>query len=282
MTFRNASMYGTDHPAFSQSIMNLKNKTDSLFRFLIPIYLGFTSRSLFIDGRYWEKGQVFEELAKIFHFRKLKSLEISEGITSEELVYFISKLSASPKDVIKKGGPSKIMNEEEMPHITFEELDYYELLKGTGEEIKDIWVILLQEALETKNDQKILNLTESFEKVIKSFELEEIAESDELIETLSGFFSHLEKIEVEKLRACGKEFVQTIMRKKQSLTDTDGEKLRKITLKFKEKDLAATLWEEILTDDKFDALNFKIFSTLTGEEKRDGTAHFIANIFRKS
>lgn len=282
MAFRNASIYGVEHPAFSQSIMNLKSKTDSLIRFMIPIYIGFTSRTLFIDGRHWEKGQVFEELAKIFHFRKLKSIEISEGITSEELIYFISKLSISPKDVIKKGGPSKIMNKEDLPHIAFDELDYYELLKGTGEEIKDIWIILLQEALETKNDQRILNLTESFEKVIKSFELEEIVESGELIETLSGFFSHLEKIEAEQLRECAKEFVQMIMRKKQSLSDSDGEKLRKITRPFKEKDLAATFWEEILTDDKFDALNFKIFSTLTGEEKQDGTAHFIANIFRKS
>jgi hypothetical protein len=282
MSFRNASIYGTEHPAFTQSITSLKKKTDSLFRFFVPIQLGFTSRSLFIDERFWEKGQVFEELAKIFHFRKFKSLEISEGITQEELVYFISKLSVSPKELIKKGGPIKMMNKEELPHIAFKELDYYELLKGTGEEIRDIWVILLQEALETKNDEKILNLTESFEKVIKSFSLEEIVESDELIEALSGFFSHLDKIGAEQLRECAKEFMQTIMRKKQSLSDSDGEKLRKITRKFREKDLAATLWEEILTDDKFDALNFQIFSTLTGEEKKDGTAHYIASIFRKS
>ncbi len=282
MSIRNASIYGIEHPAFSQSIVNLKNKTDSLLQFITPIYLGFTSRSLFIDERYWEKGQIFEELAKIFHFRKLRSLEISEGITEEELIHFISKLSLSPKEIIKKGGPGKIMNAEELSHITFEELDYYELLKGTGEEIKDIWIILLQEALETKNNQKILNLTESFEKVIKSFEPEEIVESNELIEALTGFFSQLEKIDPEKLRVCAKEFIQTIMRKKQSLSDSEGEKLRKIAHNFKEKDLAATFWEEILTDDKFDALNFKTFSTLAGEEKQDGTAHFIASIFRKS
>ncbi len=282
MSFRNALMYGTDHPAFSQSISNLKNKTDSLFKFIIPIYIGFTSRSVFIDERNWEKGQLFEELAKIFHFRKLKSVEISEGITEEELIYLISRLAVSPKDIIKKGGPSKIMNEEELPHITFEELDYYELLKGTGEEIKDIWVILLQEALETKNDEKILNLTESFEKVIKSFELEEIVENEEMVEALSGFFSQLEKLDAKQLQKCAKEFAQMIMRKKQSLSDPEGEKLNKICQKFKEKDLAATIWEEILTDDKFDALNFKIFSTLAGEEKKEGTAHFIANIFRKN
>jgi len=51
---------------------------------------------------------------------------------------------------------------------------------------------------------------------------------------------------------------------------------------FKEKDLASTLWEEILTDENFDSLNFNIFSTLIQQDKQDGVAHFIANIFRKS
>ena len=282
ISFRNASIYGIEHPAFSKSIFDLKKKTDTLFKFLIPIYLGFTSRSLFIDEKYWEKGQLFEELAKIFHFRKLKSIEISEGITTDELVYFISKLAISPGDVIKKGGPSKIMAEEELPHITFEELDYSELLKGTGEEIKDIWLILLQEALDTQNDQKIMDLSESFEKVIKTFELEEIIESEETIDALSGFFSQLEKLDIQKFRECTKEFVQTILRKKQALSDNDSQKLRTITGKFKEKDLAATFWEEILTDDSFNSLNFDVFTTLVGKEKHEGTAHFIANIFRKS
>jgi len=281
-SFKNASMYGIEHPAFSESVSKLNEKINGLFGFIIPISLGFTSRSLFIDGRYWEKLQLFQEIASTFHFRKLKSIEIIEGVTISELVYFISKLSISSRDVIKRGGPNKILDKEELPHIAFEELDYYELLKGTGEEIKDIWVVLLQEALETQNNQKIRELADSFEKVIKAFETDDIVESGELIETLSEFFTHLENIDEKKYRECAKEFVQTMMRSKKSLSETDSRNLQKITSKLRGKDMAGTFWEEILTDDKFDSLNLNIFTSLIENEKHEGVAHFIANIFRRN
>ena len=275
-------MYGVEHPAFSESVNRLKEKSDKLFEFIIPISLGFTSRSLFIDGRYWEKLQLYQEIARIFHFRKLKSIEITEGVDISELVHFISKISTSPKDVIKNGGPNNLLDKEELPHISFEELDYSELLKGTGEEIKDIWVILLQEALETQNEEKIQELADSFEKVIKAFETEDIVESSELIETLTGFFAQLEKIDSKKYRECAKEFVQTMMRNKKSISEEGIQNLQKMASKFREKDMAATCWEEILTDDNFDSLNFNIFTKLVEKEKHEGVAHFIANIFRKN
>lgn len=282
ISFKNASMYGADHPAFSNSIVRLKQRIEILFKFFIPITIGFTSSSVYMDGRFWEKGQLFLELAKIFHFRKLKSLEIHEGITADELIYFITKLSISPRDVIKSGGPNKILKEEELQHLVFEELDYSELLKGEGEEIKEIWLVILQEALETKDDRKILELADTFEKVIKAYELEEITESEDMIEALSEFFSYLENLEPEKFQDCAKEFVRTIMRHRKILADPETDKLKKITQNFKEKDLASTMWEEILTDENFDSLNFNIFSTLIKQDKQDGVSHFIANIFRKS
>ncbi len=282
ISFKNASMYGADHPAFSNSIVRLKQRIEILFKFFIPITIGFTSSSVYMDGRFWEKGQLFLELAKIFHFRKLKSLEIHEGITADELIYFITKLSISPRDVIKSGGPNKILKEEELQHLVFEELDYSELLKGEGEEIKEIWLVILQEALETKDDRKILELADTFEKVIKAYELEEITESEDMIEALSEFFSYLENLEPEKFQDCAKEFVRTIMRQRKILADPETDKLKKITQNFKEKDLASTMWEEILTDENFDSLNFNIFSTLIKQDKQDGVSHFIANIFRKS
>lgn len=282
ISFKNASMYGVEHPAFSESVNRLKEKSDKMFEFIIPISIGFTSRSVFFDGASWEKLQLYQEIARIFHFRKLKRIEINEGVDISELVHFISKISTSPKDIIKNGGPNNLLDKEELPHITFEELDYSELLKGTGEEIKDIWVILLQEALETQNEEKIQELADSFEKVIKAFETEDIVESSELIETLSGFFTQLEKIDSKKYRECAKEFVQTMMRNRKSISEEGIKNLQKIASKFREKDMAATCWEEILTDDSFDSLNFNIFTKLVEKEKHEGVAHFIANIFRKN
>jgi hypothetical protein len=282
ISFKNASIYGADHPAFSNSIVRLKQRIEMLFKFLIPITIGFTSRSVYMDGRFWEKGQLFLELAKIFHFRKLKSIEIQEGITPDELVYFITRLSISPRDVIKNGGPNKILGEEELQHLIFEELDYSELLKGEGAEIKEIWLVILQEALENKDDKKILELADTFEKVIKAYEWEEILESEDVIDDMSEFFLYLEKLDPEKFQDCAKEFVRTIMRHKKIISDPEKEKLRKIAQNFQEKDFASTIWEEILTDDNFDALNFNIFSTLIQQNKQEGVSHFMSNIFRKS
>jgi hypothetical protein len=282
ISFKNASMYGTVHPAFSESVNKLKEKIDALFQFLIPISLGFTSRSLFIDERFWEKTQLCVEIARTFHFRKMKKIELNEGISIEELGYFISKLSVSPKDVIKMGGPNKILEKERIPHILFEELDYSELLKGTGEEIKDIWIILLQEALESRNNQKIQELSDSFEKVIKAFDTEEIIENEELIETLSEFFASLKNIDEKKSRECARDFLQTMLRSEKPLSESDCQNLQKITGKFSEKNLAGTFWEELLTNDSFDDLNFNTFTKLVGKDKNEGVLHFIANIFRKN
>lgn len=275
-------MYGAKHPAFSSSIARLMERIETLFRFFIPINVGFTSHSVYMDGRFWEKAQLFLELAKIFHFRKLKSIEIQEGITADELVYFITSLSISPRDVIKKGGPNKILEEEELQHLTFEELDYSELLKGEGAEIKEIWLVLLQEALETKDDKKMLELADTFEKVIKAYEWEEIIESDDVIEAMSEFFLYMENLEPEKFQDCAKEFMRTVIRHRKSLSDSEKGKLQKITQNFKEKDFATTVWEELLTDENFDSLNFNIFSTLIRKDKEQGVSHFMSNIYRKS
>jgi len=282
ISFKNASMYGIEHPAFSESASKLKEKSTKLFEFLIPISLGFTSDSLFIDGRYWERGRLYKEIAKIFHFRKLKKIEIMEGVTLNELVHLISKLSASSKDIIKSGGPINVLDKDILSHIFIEELDYSELLKGTGEEIKDIWMILLKEAIETKNKETIKELAASFEKVIKAFETEDIVENGELIENLNEFLGQLENIDTKKYRSCAKDFVQTLMRNRKSISEKGIQNLQKIAGRFREKDLAATFWEEILTDDGFDSLNFDIFSKLVEKDNHEAVSHFIANIFRKN
>jgi len=282
ISFKNASIYGVEHPAFSESTNKLKEKSSKLFEFLIPISLGFTSKSLYIDGRYWEKRQLYQEIAKIFHFRKLKKIEIMEGVTIDELVHFVATLSASPKDIIKNGGPNNLLDKEILAHIVFEELDYSDLLKGTGEEIKDIWVILLHEALETQNKEKIKELADSFEKVIKAFETEDIVENGEFIEILSEFLGQLENVDSKKYRECAKDFVQTMMRNRKTFSDKGIQNLQKIAGKFREKDLAATCWEEILTDDGFDSLNFEIFTKLVEKDKHEGVSHFMTNIFRKN
>ena len=72
------------------------------------------------------------------------------------------------------------------------------------------------------------------------------------------------------------------MRHKKIITDDEKEKLQKIAQSFKEKDFASTIWEEFLTDENFDALNFNIFSTLIQQNKQEGVSHYMSNIFRKS
>ena len=153
LAFKNAIMYKIDHPAFVHCVKDLKGRAEDVFMLISPLSVGFTPRSLFADGRFWEGEKTFRELGMLFHLRKIKSLEIRPGITIDELMRFSTKVTLPLSDFVKLGGAGEILKKEKILHISVEELDYKELLKGTGEEIKDIWPYLLQEAVD-ENDPR--------------------------------------------------------------------------------------------------------------------------------
>ena len=155
ISLKNYSIYDKNHPSYIKSIQILKTELDRLFNFFDrSIQIGFSPDTVFFQKEPLKNEKLYTEVAQICHLRKLKTLEIKPAVTSEELDLFLSKLFLPRQDIFKSGGIKKLVEKERISNIKIQELDYSQLLKGEGEERKDLWTYLLKEAAEEKNEQK--------------------------------------------------------------------------------------------------------------------------------
>ena len=281
LSLKNASIYTDEHPAFMKSVDVVKERIDTLLNYLSPIRIGITPDSLQVEDKYFNKDRIHEELAKIFHLHIIKSLEIQEGITPEELVAFIKKVYLSPQDVLKKGGFSQVLEEENITHIAVEELDYSQLLKGEGEETKDIWSYLLQEAIKKEDTQKISELADNFEKVAAHFKTEDLVENEPLKTNIDKFLIQLKNMDKDKFRKCSKELLKSVIRKRDISKEAKLDKIKKFFKELNSEDMASAILEEILSDDEFNVLSFQIFNDLTEKRKHKKIAESFARQFKK-
>lgn len=272
IALKNASFYHKEHPAFTKAVEDLKEKTDTLLNYISPVKIGFTPNAVFFDNKYWEEDKAFRELARIFHFRKVKNLEIKKGLTTKEWTSFIANFHLPPKEIYKEGGLTNILKEEKIYHLSVEELDYSQLLKGEGEEVKDVWTYLLGEAIEKQDTQQMEQVAESFEKIAGQLDPEDFAENEELNVNVNKLMEYMKKAQEDRFHSCAKVLVKAFMKNKKLAHESKVEKIRVIFADIGEEDFASALWEEIATDASFDALSFSIFSKLTERDKQNRIA----------
>jgi len=279
VAFKMASMYNPEHPAFKSSVNDLLAKLEALFTYLNPVSIGFSPHALLIDGRFWEGERTYMELAQLFHFRKIKRLEIRPGIPQAEIMRFASKIMLPVKLFIREGGAQAIVKNESCLHIAVETLDYAVLLHGEGEEIKDIWPYLLMEAVEEDDSAKYEELAGSFEKVVGKFNTEDLIQNEELHKNFAKFFSYLKETSEEKHRVAAKQLLKTIASARKTPTESKFENLKLLISDLSEADLASTLWEEIIGNEKFDSLSFSIFSRIVDKERHKKIATSLHALF---
>ena len=267
VAFKMASMYNADHPAFKSSVNDLMARLEALFVYVNPLSIGFSPHALLIDGRFWEGERTYMDLAQLFHFRKIKRLEIRPGLPHAEFMRFASKIMLPVKLFIKEGGAQAIIKRENIIHIAVDTLNYSVLLQGEGEEIKDIWPYLLMEAVEENDSEKLEELAGSFGKVVGKFNTEDLIQNEELHKNFAKFFHYLKETSEEKHRVASKQLLKTIVSARKTPTEAKFENLKLLISDLSEEDLASTLWEEILGNDKFDSLSFSIFSRLIDKER---------------
>ncbi len=282
VSLKNAAMYNQDHPAFQKTVKEVKEKMDFLFEYMSPIEISFSPHALLVENKFWDEEKMYQELGRTFHFRKVKKFKVSRGVTLSELVVFMSHISLTPRDIFKKGGIEVILRDENISHITVEELDYSQLLKGEGEEVKDVWAYLLQEAIEQEDRDKLMEVADSFEKVIKDFEPGEFLEDKEFSENFIRFFDYLKVNEEKNYRKCAKNLVKTIVKKKEDIRDEEKlNSIKAIITDLKEEDIATSLWDELIYDESFDSLSFSIFSKLIERDKHQKVATSLTEIFNQ-
>jgi hypothetical protein len=267
VAFKMASMYNPDHPAFKSSVNELMAKLEVVFVHISPLSIGFSPHALLIDNRFWEGERTYMDLAQLFHFRKIKRLEIRPGIPHAEFMRFASKIMLPVKLFIKEGGAQAIIKRENIIHIAVDTLDYSGLLQGEGEEIKDIWPYLLMEAVEEGDNDKLEELAGSFGKVVGKFNTEDLIQNEEMHKNFAKFFHYLKTTSEEKHRTAAKQLLKTIVSARKTPTESKFENLKLLISDLNEDDLASTLWEEIIGNDKFDSLSFSIFSRIIDKER---------------
>jgi hypothetical protein len=283
VSLKNAAMYNQEHPAFQKAVTAVKEKMDILFEYMSPIEISFSPHALLVEDKFWDEEKMYKELGRTFHFRKVKKFKVSRGVTLSELMVFMSHISLTPRDIFKKGGIEVILQDQNISHITVEELDYSQLLLGEGEEVKDVWSYLLQEAVEQNDKEKLMEVADSFEKVIKDFEPGEFLEDQEFSENFIRFFDYLKVNEEKNYRKCAKNLVKAVVRKKDDIRDDEKlENIKAIITELKEEDLATSLWDEIIYDENFDSLSFSIFSKLIERDKHKKVASSLSDLKKRS
>jgi hypothetical protein len=279
VAFKMASMYNPDHPAFKSSVNELMAKFEAVFVHISPLSIGFSPHALLIDNRFWEGERTYMDLAQLFHFRKIKRLEIRPGIPHAEFMRFASKIMLPVKSFIREGGAQAIIKKENILHISLDVLDYSQVLLGEGDEIKDIWPYLLMEAVEESDDMKLGQLAGSFEKVVGKFNTEDLIQNEELHKNFAKFFHYLKTTSEEKYRTCAKQLLRTVVAARKTPTESKFENLKLLVADLSEGDLASTLWEEIIGNDKFDTLSFSIFSRIVDKERHKKISTSLSALF---
>ncbi|HUW42670.1 MAG TPA: hypothetical protein VMW02_00375, partial [Thermoplasmata archaeon] len=279
VAFKMASMYNPEHPAFKSSVNELMAKLEAIFVYISPLSIGFAPHALLIDNRFWEGERTYIDLAQLFHFRKIRRLEIRPGIPHVEFMRFASKIMLPVKSFIKEGGAQAIIKRENILHISVDVLDYSQVLLGEGEEIKDIWPYLLMEAVEENDDEKLGQLAGSFEKVVGKFNTEDLIQNEELHKNFTKFFHYLKTTSEEKHRTCAKQLLRTVVSARKTPTESKFENLKLLISDLSEEDMASTLWEEIIGNDKFDSLSFSIFSRIIDKERHKKISTSLHGLF---
>ncbi|MDD2689525.1 MAG: hypothetical protein PHT41_05205, partial [Candidatus Omnitrophica bacterium] len=280
IVLNNASAYPKGHPYFIESVNNFKQKIEAVFAFLNPIKIVITPDSLFLEGRHWGKSGVYLETAQMLHLRKIKSIEIKQGISVEELADFLSTLAMPKKEFLRQGGIKNILKKEENLHIAIEELDYSQFL-GQGREDLDVWVYLLKDAIEKRNPEKLNEFAFGFGKIINKFKSEDLIEDSQLREGIAKFLNYLNDNNKEKFRECVKEIFNTSLKYQAGLNEDQLNKLRLFFKDMDAQDLARLLWDEVSGNDNFDALSFNLFSRLTGKEREKEVGSLFDRIIDK-
>ena len=285
ISLNNAAVYFKDHPLFKQSVSNTYRILEEVFFTLNPFSLGITADSLLVEDDLFKDERLYREIARHFHYRKVKKIVFFRGVTVEELSAFISIASKPFKELIKENGIKGWLTKENVSNIDVEELDYSELL-GTaeGEERKDIWRFIIEKAYRKKRfSSEIKELAEHFEEVMSQFSSSDLVEDPSLISKIAEVIRYLKSEDIEKFKQCSKVLVKFVLDNGDSLDKEEiASEVRRFLREIEPHTLSDILWEYNFESKKFDTFALEVFSKFLDGSTQEAIAtslkkKFIAN-----
>jgi len=272
----NTSVYFKEHPIFMKSVEGFKEKVDQILNITAPLDLGIMPHSLIFNKEIANEEKNYKDVADFFHCRKIKKIEIRKGVTTEELIDFLTKANLSPKDIIRKGGLSNILKEENLPHILVEDLDYSQLLSGAGQECQDVWVYLLNKSFDDTDFQKISELTDKFPDILKNFKAIDLLENEETNKAITRFIDYLKNEDKGKFLEYSRGLAKAVLKSKELSDQKDLIKLKSLLDRFDAAETADVLLESFKEGQGPDSFNFSLFSKLVDEKKHSEVADYLA------
>lgn len=262
----NAFSYSKEHPYFIKSVENFKAKLDAALLVLNPFKIGVTNLGLVVDGKDLTRSGFYDELARLLHQRKIKSIEIKSGANLEELIQFLSIISLSQKEIFKAGGINMLLSRGPLTHFMIEELDYSAFLQGEGKECIDLWGYLLKEAASGNDAQKLDKLCDDFGPLIRKFNEKDVFDTLEIFPDISEFLACLKSRDKGKFDQCTKDIFLWLLRNKKLLSAEKLAKLGPVFEVLSQDDFSTLLWEGLQGEDSFDALSLQLFSKISEQK----------------
>ena len=277
VTLTNAFSYPKDHPYFIKSAQNFQLKLQEVQTILNPLKIGVADLGVVIGKETLTRKGFYDELARLLHQRKIKSIEINSGVTIAQIVGFFSLISNSPKDILKHGGVNALLDKQHLANFIIEELDYSAFLQENGQECADVWGYMLKDAVQSNNQAKLNDLVDNFSNLIKRTNQNDIFEAEEVPDNIREFLVSLKEKNKDQFTKCSKDLFLWLLRNKKSLNE---EKLAKLKLMFdglNQEELGNLFWEGVLQEDNFDTLSLDLFSKISEQKNPSKIAEGFAN-----
>ena len=281
ITLNNCSIYFKEHPLFAKSIEKLHTDTLAVLNLIDPLIIGVSPTSLSVAEKYLEKESLYAELAIFLHRRKIKNIEIRKNLTISETGGFVMNLSLPLIDIFKEGGLAYLLEKQGIVNITVEELDYSSLLRGEGQEQKDVWTYLLKRAVKEQNTVEIKNIVENFDKAFEKIKITDIFENENLRAAIGKFLNFLKTKEKENFTKCAKALVRAVSNSKEY---TGKDKMRQLAFladSLTPQDIADILCEEVTSRDAFNIKSIELFSSLLDRAQNESVASALSGRLKK-
>ena len=280
--FTNAATYSKDHPLFLKSIEALKIKTDAILTRTDPLEIGITPDSLVFHDQTLSEERLYEEVVDFFHSRKVKSVKFMTDVTNKELTDFLLSSSLSPKEIIAQGGLKNILEDLGITNIIATDLDYSQLLKDKGQEVKDVWAHLLNSSFEKKDFSRLAQLIESFKDIIKGLSIKELLDNEQILKAVDNILKYLESKDKAKFLGYSKELAKLILRSNFTPDDAVVDKLKILVRGLGANELSDILLKHLESNNRINPLGFNLLAKLFGKEDHQAAATLLGDKILKN
>lgn len=270
------SLYHKNHKSFIASLTDLKSQLDKLLALSSPLTIMFSADALSIEGIIFAKKQVYFDLAKQFHFRKVKSLQFLSGVSIRELSAVMELASLPVKDLLAKGGMQYLLAEAHVVNARVEELDYSLLLGTEGGLEADMGAYLLNQSMQNRDPDKIREFALHFDSVIANMSLKNIVEDPQLSVNIRNFLAYLRTSDEAAFRQCVQSLFRMVLKDKAPATKEQMASFVECVASLSPDAIAEIIVDEASRNEEFNNDNLFLFLQARRDDGPEGVPSSLA------